>query len=100
MMPTQVKHVTFAEAVMLRPLMYTVTGTFGEVVSFLEGYYSGMAKGNLYALPVAEWAAFHKWLAGRIDAGGSSVFVAMHEKYGDAALKQLSEWFSEFQSQM
>jgi hypothetical protein len=57
---------TFTESVLARPAMYTLGGTFEEVVAFLEGYYSGIARGNPYADPVQEWLAFQDWLADEV----------------------------------
>ncbi len=40
----EVKHLSFVAAVCRRPTMYTLGGTFAEVVSFLEGFFSGEAR--------------------------------------------------------
>ena len=95
---TSVRHLTFSEAVLCRPKMYTIEGTFGEVVSFLEGYYSGMAKADAKALPVSEWEAFQQWLAGYLNVDSAEVFTTILQTCADsqAALTKLSDLLKEF----
>ena len=69
--------VSFAEAVLLRPKMYTLGGTYEEVVAFLDGYFSGMAKANPYAPPVLQWVAFQQWLAVQLSVPSSDVFSTL-----------------------
>ena len=98
MATAQVKPVSFSEAVLLRPTMYTRGGTFAEVVAFLEGYYSGMANGDPYAPLVAEWEAFRGWLSAQLCVDTSEVFDAFQKRYGgDAnALTKLAESLTRF----
>lgn len=90
--------VTFSEAVLLRPEMYTQGGTFAEAIAFLEGYYSGMAKSNPYAAPVVEWEAFQRWLSEQLSVDSSEVFGRFVECYGQdqAARKKLVDMLSNF----
>ena len=55
------------EAVLTRPKMYTVSGTYLEVVSYLEGYYSGLAKHPLGAQHASTWSLFRQWLAVKLE---------------------------------
>jgi hypothetical protein len=57
-MAEEPKRMSLPMAVFLRPKMYTIGGTFEEVVAFLEGYYSGMAKANPNCPPVPIWGDF------------------------------------------
>lgn len=94
-------NVTFAEAVLLRPKMYTLGGTFEEAVAFLEGYFSGMAKGNPSVPPVSQWSSFRDWLSGTTGASSSEVFLKFRELHesNQAALESLLESFSRFQKE-
>ena len=98
MIDVQVKPVSFSEAVLLRPMMYTLNGGFAEVIAFLEGYYSGAAKGNPYAPFVMEWEAFRGWLAAQFCVDTAEVFIAFQTRYGSeqAALAELEARFSRF----
>ena len=94
--------VSFTEAVLLRPKMYTLDGTFNEVVAFLEGYYSGLAKGNPYIPSVRQWVSFHDWFTKQLG-------VSPHERLFTAfkatlqpnqeALAELLAWWYRFQSE-
>lgn len=60
-MMSENEFVEFVEAVCNRPKMYSPTGTFYEVVSFLEGYAAGANVGNLgYHFVLSP---FRKWVA-------------------------------------
>ena len=98
MMTVQTRPVTFTQAVLLRPAMYTLNGTLLEVIAFLEGYHSGMAKGSAYAAPVAEWEAFRRWAANRLCVETSEAFAtfAQRHRHDQAALQTLGEWFTQF----
>ena len=101
MSSVQVRGITFTEAVLRRPAMYTVNGTFAEAVSFLEGYYSGMAHGNIDAPPAIEWTDFRRWLAGRLGVDSSDSFkVIYHTHYEDCErLKALADLHARFQTE-
>ena len=98
MIDVQMKPVSFSEAVLLRPGMYTLNGGFGEVIAFLEGYYSGVAKGAPYAPPVTEWEAFRVLLSEQFCVDASEVFAAFQTRYGSGqtALEELAARFSRF----
>lgn len=93
--------VTFPEAVCLRPTMYTLGGTFEEVIAFLEGYHSGVATGNLYAPAVLWWQSFREWLALQLGVEQSEVFSSLrglHASSGEA-LKDLTARIAHFRQQ-
>ena len=61
--------ISFAEAVLHRPLMYTLRGTLDESLCFIDGYYHGVADHNPagYAmLAKPEWFEFLRFLANRL----------------------------------
>jgi hypothetical protein len=95
-------NVNLLEAVLIRPKMYTLGGTFEEVVAFLEGYYSGMSKGNLYAIPVLEWASFRTWLSEKVASNTSEVFARFRDLHADgpAALEGMRNCLSDFREEM
>jgi hypothetical protein len=94
----QTKDISFPEAVFLRPSMYTMGGTFEEAIAFLEGYYSGVAKANPYAAPIAEWASFRRWLSEKLSCPASEIFVKFKDHCGDnqTCRDRMLEWLSEF----
>ena len=81
--------------------MYTLNGTFAEVVSFLEGYYSGMAKANYDVPPVIEWSAFLRWLAKRLGVDSAVSLKCIHESYDDDCdrIRALADWYARFQTE-
>ena len=93
------KPITFLEAVLINPAMYTMDGTFEEVVAFLEGYFSGVAKGNPYAPPVVEWSAFRTWLAEQLETEPSLEFQTLRANCGDSetALRKFRDLVAVFQ---
>ena len=99
MINIQAKPVSFSEAVLLRPMMYTLNGSFAEVIAFLEGYHSGAAKGNPYAPLVMEWEAFRGWLAAQFCVDTAEVFIAFQTRYGaeQTALEELAARLARFQ---
>ena len=89
---------TLSQAVLRHPNMYTLHGTFDEALAFLEGYYSGMAKGIPYAVPVIQWAEFKQWLAAQLSVDLSDMFAKFAELYEDSptALARLNELLDQF----
>src|SRR5262249_51852198 len=88
------KHLTFTEAVLARPFMYTIDGSFASVVAFLEGYYSGAAKGNPGWEPVLEWVKFESWLSDELnvhDLHSGNAFSRFGAGYSDDA-QRVSEF--------
>ncbi len=93
--------VSFAEAVLLRPKMYTLGGTYEEAMAFLEGYFSGMAKENPYAAPVCEWVSFQRWLAEQLAVPTSDALSKLKSTYPSSqdALSGMLEWLSRFRAE-
>ena len=80
--------------------MYTLGGTFEEVIAFLEGYFSGMAKAHPEAPPVLQWASFHNWVSERLGVPSSEAFSRFRELHesNPASLEKMREWLSQFQA--
>lgn len=87
-------------AVLIRPMMYTVSGAFGEVIAFLEGYASGVAKYDPNFDVVVEWSSFRDWLSSRARVPQSDLFADLREQSGNdaAALAQLRQLYQEFKA--
>ena len=73
--------------VLRRPKMYTLHGTVGEVVAFLEGYCSGLVcVGGNGPRIVGEWYGFTEWLRAELNpVGDVPVIAAFVERYGNDA---------------
>ena len=101
MSSVQVRHVSFAGAVIRRPRMYTLDGTFEEVVAFLEGYYSGLAKADPRTTQVSEWYAFQQWLSKKLNISPSELWPHFRQlnEDGQMPLERLAEWFGKFVEQ-
>jgi hypothetical protein len=95
----------FAEAVFVRPSMYTIGGTLEEVAAFLEGFYSGMIAHNRDRAAfneAARWRDFCAWAAEQI--GGAErpswvhMFQALRRAYPDdtAGFLRLAELYIAF----
>ena len=74
---------TFIETVLLRPNMYTINGTYGEVIAFLKGYISGIAKVDSNNDIVMEWYGFTKWLSDQLNVDSADVFSTFFNRYMD-----------------
>ncbi len=88
------------EAVLRRPKMYTILGSYPEVVSFLEGYYSGFAKHSLEAQHVLTWSLFRRWLAIKLGNPKSSELKVLYQDFGDKSLDTLISFYHEFKSEV
>jgi hypothetical protein len=89
--------ITFVEAVIMHPKMYTTGGSYGEVNAFLKGHMGGLIKG-LASVPVAadgtgspdpwefrefkEWSEFRDQLATELETDSSHAFARFRERYG------------------
>lgn len=84
------------EAVFQFPAMYTLTGTYEEAVSFLEGYYSGIARSNPYAESVALWNSFRSALEREVQAENSKeAFLKFRSSKDNASACQSMVMFIE-----
>ncbi|MBW3624429.1 MAG: hypothetical protein KY468_13570 [Armatimonadetes bacterium] len=102
---TPSRRISFPESVLLRPKMYTIGGTFEEVMAFLEGFYSGLAKADPHNLSVVEWGIFKtEWLRRKLyneyglELSGSPVFDQIKNHWNDDEIlkKKTKEWLTEF----
>lgn len=87
-------------AVLARPTMYTVSGSFGEIVAFLDGYTSGVARHHPQVEVVAEWSAFRDWLSDQTHTPQSEVFIGLWKQHDDngEALACLRQLYREFKA--
>jgi hypothetical protein len=86
------------DAVLARPTMYTMSGSYGEVIAFLEGYVSGVAKTRPYVDIVVEWSSFKEWLTIHEGVSQEQTFRLVRDRYGSeqeaiACIKQLYDDF-------
>ena len=88
---------TFVGSVLFRPKMYTLDGTFEEVISFLNGYYSGLAKCRVGMLSDDDWTPFRYWLVEKLDCD-SEPFVKLRQMCSRAEekLDTLKKHYIEF----
>lgn len=95
----QISNVSFLKAVFLRPKMYTLNGTYEEVIAFLVGFYSGMAKGNPNAPPIDTWITFQDWLSERLNLPKSEIFLEFRNINHDCQdlVQRMAELVSEFE---
>lgn len=77
--------------------MYTLSGSYGEVVAFLEGYFSGLAIGPSRLKRTDPWAAFASHLAATYK-NHHDVFQAFFNEHGPESLAELSKAYLEFSS--
>lgn len=96
---------SFLEAVLVRPLMYTINGTLEEVGAFLEGFYSGMAAHNKNKSAQEEaqfWFDFCEWASTKISDSEvnnwHSLFKGLRQQVGDEsdAFRNLLIFYKEF----
>ncbi len=85
-------------SVLLRPEMYTLHGDFGEVVAFLNGYYSGAAINHMDDPAVRVWDEFLFFLRERLDDTNTEVMHELQNRYGSEALKELEKAYYTFTS--
>ncbi|MBC8134408.1 MAG: hypothetical protein H8F28_00795 [Fibrella sp.] len=87
----------FAHAVLKRPCMYTVNGTYGEIIAFLTGYYSG---GSHPPPPkwaeATSWGRFNSWLAEKLQSDHNNPHRVIAGRYGDKTLEHFEDYFSEW----
>ena len=83
------------ESVFARPKIYTLTGSYGEVVAFLSGYYSGVAK-EQQGVRETVWISFCIWLSKRLNVSTADEFSVLYEQYQDESLDVLARLYDEF----
>lgn len=88
----------FIQAVFARPKMYTLLGSYAEVVAFLEGYYSGLAKSKNGLSEAEKWSSFRHWLAKQLNASLSDEFMILAARYETDALTVFARFYEEFKT--
>jgi len=78
-----------------RPKMYTMNGTFAEVIAFIDGYTSAdsVKKSRM------EWHGFSSWLAKRLEYSDAIVAAEyLRERYpsDDEAIDELAQRYAEY----
>lgn len=84
------RDVSFIEAVFRRPKMYTIDGSFEEMVAFLEGYFSGLAKSQS-PLRLNAWGEFQVWLSAKYNIPISEILKFMRDR--GSSDKERTEFF-------
>ena len=95
----KIEFADIVDAFCKRPAMYTMNGTFAEIVAFLDGYATGAeVNEDLYHY---RWNAFLKWLAIKFDYSPKTfplpwkVFLASYPAE-ETALKELARFYREY----
>jgi hypothetical protein len=88
----------FINAVLGRPEMYTMTGSYPEVVAFLEGYYSGLAKSEQGLGEAAKWSSFRQWLCRKFSVSSSNEFQELFTRFEGDSLRVFDELYREFKT--
>jgi hypothetical protein len=86
------------ESVLSRPAMYTLSGTYGEVVAFLEGYFSGLAKAKDDFSGKYTWTDFLEWLTNELNSHEKPVVDTFKDKPSEEALRIFKQYYLEFKS--
>ena len=86
-------------AVLARPKMYTILGTYEEVVAFLDGYYSGAGISSPLEPSVGIWGGFTEYLSSLLNSPSSKVFHELQTRHGRDALNELGRLYKEFADQ-
>jgi len=90
----------FIESILKRPKMYTISGTYSEVVAFLEGYYSGLAKNNFASLEATHWSMYRDWLSQELGQSNVSELTILQNKFGDNSLEMFGVFYQKFKSKV
>ena len=94
---TEIEFIEVVDAVCGRPAMYTKSGAFYEVVSFLEGYAIGANVGNISAH--SKFTPFLKWLEKQSSFKGTDLNWDVFREHFDSdveALRNLSSFYSDY----
>ncbi len=83
-------------SVLQRPEMYTLTGSYEEVVSFLRGYYSGIALDHRGDPDAAIWHDFTECIRQLLNVPTSRVFEEFRQIHGINSLDSLRTIYDSF----
>ncbi|MBK7706071.1 MAG: hypothetical protein IPN69_18695 [Acidobacteria bacterium] len=94
---TEKQFIEIVEAVCRRPRMYTVNGTFEEVVCFLDGFGLGsdLATGQTHSI----WTNFGKWLANTRGIANGPIMMSEFRGWyenDERALAELIRFYQEY----
>jgi hypothetical protein len=93
-----VLHLTFPEAVLFRPKMYTIGGSYLEVIAFLKGYYGGLSKNDPHLEAVKDWITFQSWLSKRMNVEMGDAFRHLSDIHPNdlEAIQELKSHLEQF----
>ncbi|WP_157202715.1 hypothetical protein [Calidithermus chliarophilus] len=100
---TSIRIVDLFEAVMERPGMYTLEGTYQEAIAFLEGWEAGFVKGhaelegNFYFREVKRYQLFKAWLAVKLGVDEKEALRSLGGQ-GTGSTKFALEMYREFKA--
>ncbi|QDT39408.1 hypothetical protein [Stratiformator vulcanicus] len=84
------------KAAINRPNMYTLHGSYAEIVAFLEGYYSGAALAIPDNPSSQAWSEFESFLSRELKVPSAEVFRHIEEKHSTDAIQTLSDFAERF----
>jgi hypothetical protein len=92
--------ISLTEAILLRPKLWTRTGTFDAVVAFLDGRFSARMYGSQDE-ERTQWTAFWKWLADKSGLDNHRVQERIIEQSGsdEKAIAELLRLYAEFKAE-
>lgn len=96
-----IRIVDFFEALMERPRMYTLEGTYQEAIAFLEGWETGFMKshteleGNFNFREVRRYQLFKDWLASKLEVEQKEALRTL-TSHGVKATQIALEMYREF----
>ncbi len=82
-------HLPFVASVLVRPAMYTITGSLAEVFCFLHGFFDGQTQHardrRVMEQAHRQWYGFLTWLQPRLGQlpsdGWHEIYSALHQQY-------------------
>ncbi len=82
-------HLPFVASVLVRPAMYTITGSLAEVFCFLHGFFDGQTRHardqRVLEQAYRQWFGFLVWLQPRLGQlpsdGWHEIYSALHQQY-------------------
>ena len=102
-MPLEKFKLTFDDiiaAICRRPKMYTMNGTFGEVLALLDGYANGarLSPGRSSSF----FNPFSQWLQEKLNMSYDHFWRAFRDSYPDdeAAIKAFAAFWTEYQAEL
>src|SRR5262249_16885854 len=91
-----ITYTSFTASVLSRPRMYTLDGSFAEVIAYIQGYFGGASKGKPDWEPAIEWALFEQWVAGQLNVPLNGLYGAFIKLHGEDALPELKRLYAKY----